>query len=96
MTNRKTSEIVLRIVGILLALGGIALAVIGFYDLFSGNIGKPGNLFCCSLLGIFVLAIGLMMTMISFKTAVMERGQRKRGGIAQIVISENADNDQPK
>lgn len=85
MTRQSKSEIIIRIIGIALALGGIALAIIGISELASGKIGTSGNLFWLALIGFPMLGVGLMITMLSFRRIIMERGLKKRNELIEAV-----------
>lgn len=94
MKKTHPSEIILRVLGILLLVGGIVLEVIGLKSLFSGRIGTPGNLFWCAMVGTACLAFGGMMLMWSFRRIMVERAQKRQVEILKQVMELNKKNDE--
>ncbi|MBQ7226485.1 MAG: hypothetical protein IJX02_07820 [Clostridia bacterium] len=82
-------EIILRTVGIILAVCGLVLNIVGTVDFFE-NIGTKNSpeLFWCCFVGIPMLAIGLMAVMLSFKKAIIARGIKKQQEIMNSVLEE--------
>ena len=91
MTRKSKSEIIIRIIGIALALGGITLAIIGISELFADKIDMRDNLFWLAMIGIPMFGLGLMLTILSFRRRIMERTIKKNAEILSCIIKSSGD-----
>ena len=72
-TKHRRTKTVFKIVGALLALGGLALIVTGFVSMISSfGRGEFPKLFWCMIPGFPLLAFGLMLLMQGFRRELMQ------------------------
>ncbi len=70
MTQRdhRRTKLILKIVGLCLAIGGLCCTIVGFADMFaSTRAGDMPELFFLLIIGFPSLAFGLMMTALGFR-----------------------------
>ena len=84
----KKRNIALRVIGVLLIVAGIVLAIIGFGAFANTDLDDRLDLFKLAMIGIPMLGVGGMLTMLSFKDAVMRKGMQRRNElIAQFSVA---------
>ena len=79
----KKGNIILRAIGILLIAAGLVIGIIGFGAFASGDFDS----FKLTMIGVPMLGVGAMLTMLSFRNAVMKKGMQRR---AEIMASFSA------
>ena len=79
----KKSDLVLRVIGILLIAAGLVIDVICMIAFASGDFDS----FKLTMIGVPMLGVGAMLTMLSFRNAVMKKGMQRR---AEIMASFSA------
>jgi membrane protease subunit (stomatin/prohibitin family) len=70
----KKGNIILRAIGILLIAAGLVIDVICMIAFASGDFDS----FKLTMIGVPMLGVGAMLTMLSFRTAVIQKGMQRR------------------